>query len=102
MTVRGLSPATKPVPPVTSTVASISVASATTATDVVPIGSVTLLPSSTACPFTVNVCKDVSVPTALEADTCIGASTKTAAASIETRPRVRDINELKALPSQES
>ena len=101
---RGLSPATKPVLPVTTAVAFASVGVATTSTDEVFGGSVTVWSSTTDVPFTVKTLSEVSLPfeSALADDVCKGTRINSVAASMETSPRVREINKLKALPSQES
>ena len=102
-TVRGLSPGVRPTLPSIRADAFTSVGVATTGTEKVPAGRDTVCLSITAEPFTVNTDSEVSVPVfALAADTWIGRTKSTAAASTATRPRTRLFNELKALPSQES
>ena len=66
MTVRGLSPGTNSLAPVTVAVASTSAGSATTSTEVVPTARETLLPSETLWPFTVKVLSEVPVPEAYD------------------------------------
>ena len=87
----------------TTRVASGSVVCATTVAEVVPTGNETVWSSTTAFPLTVKTDNEVSVPALAEAAlTWIGRMISTVAASMETRPRARVINKLKALPSQES
>ena len=59
-TIRSLSAVTSPESPVIDTVAFVSVGTATTVTDVVPLGTMMTSPSSTSVPCTVNVASEVS------------------------------------------
>jgi hypothetical protein len=76
---------------------------ATTGTSVVPTGKDTVCLSTTADPFTVKTDSEVSaLGDGSAAEAWMGITKSTVAARIATAPRARLINELKALPSQES
>ena len=84
-------------------VALASVVVAMTGTSNVPAGKETFCPSTTETPLTLNTDSEVSDPVAaLAAVAWIGRINRAAAAIKATSPRMRLIDELKALPSQES